>query len=62
MVKGITVYKRRPSMNRVVYAGMDVNKESYTVYCYDLIQIRLTIIRLLLQSWKQDGIRQLYSI
>lgn len=45
-------------MNRVVYAGMDVNKESYTVYCYDLIQIRLTIIRLLLQSWKQDGIRR----
>ena len=37
MVTGITAYKRRPHMNTIVYVGMDVHKESYTLccYCYD---------------------------
>lgn len=34
MVTGITAYKRRPHMNSIVYVGMDVHKESYTVCCY----------------------------
>lgn len=37
MVTGITTYNRRPHMNTIVYIGMDVHKESYTLccYCYD---------------------------
>ena len=37
MVTGITAYNRRPHMNTIVYVGMDVHKESYTLccYCYD---------------------------
>ena len=37
MVTGITAYKRRSHMNTIVYVGMDVHKESYTLccYCYD---------------------------
>lgn len=35
MVTGITAYKRRSLMNNsIVYVGMDVHKESYTVCCY----------------------------
>jgi len=36
MVTGITVYKRRPLMNSIVYIGMDVHKESFTVCCYTI--------------------------
>ena len=37
MVTGITAYNRRSHMNTIVYVGMDVHKESYTLccYCYD---------------------------
>lgn len=34
MVTGITAYNRRPHMNSIVYVGMDVHKESYTICCY----------------------------
>lgn len=34
MITGITAYKRRPHMNSIVYVGMDVHKESYTVCSY----------------------------
>lgn len=37
MVTGITAYKKEAAMNTIVYVGMDVHKESYTLccYCYD---------------------------
>ena len=37
MVTGITAYNKEATMNTIVYIGMDVHKESYTLccYCYD---------------------------
>jgi len=34
MVTGITAYKKEATMNSIVYIGMDVHKESFTVCCY----------------------------
>lgn len=33
-VTGITAYNRRSHMNSIVYVGMDVHKEQYTLCCY----------------------------
>lgn len=47
MVTGITTYNRRPLMNSIVYVGMDVHKESYTLCCYsyetDKVEYKQTI-------------------
>lgn len=47
MVTGITAYNRRPHMNTIVYIGMDVHKESYTLCCYsydtDKVEYKQTI-------------------
>ena len=47
MVTGITAYNRRSHMNSIVYVGMDVHKESYTLCCYsydtDKVEYQQTI-------------------
>lgn len=47
MVTGITAYNRRPPMNSIVYIGLDVHKESYTLCCYsydtDKIEYKQTV-------------------
>jgi len=48
MVTGITVYNGRPHMNTIVYVGMDVHKESYTLCCYsydtDKVEYKQTVL------------------
>jgi len=34
MVTGITAYKKEATMSSIVYVGLDVHKESFTVCCY----------------------------
>jgi transposase len=60
MVTGITAYKKEASMNTIVYIGMDVHKESYTLCCYcydtDKVEYKQTIpsdYRLILKYMEQ---------
>lgn len=66
MVTGITAYNRRSHMNTIVYIGMDVHKESYTLCCYcydtDKIEYKQTIpsdYRLVLKY--MESVRNRYS-
>ena len=47
MVTGITAYNKEATMNSIVYVGMDVHKESYTLCCYsydaDKVEYKQTI-------------------
>ena len=60
MVTGITAYNRRSHMNSIVYVGMDVHKEQYTVCCYtyekDKVEYKQTLpsdYRLILKYLEQ---------
>lgn len=60
MVTGITAYKKEATMNTIVYVGMDVHKESYTLCCYcydtDKVEYKQTIpsdYRLVLKYMEQ---------
>lgn len=66
MVTGITAYKKEATMNTIVYVGMDVHKESYTLCCYcydtDKVEYKQTIpsdYRLVLKYMEQ--IRKRYE-
>ena len=52
MVTGITAYKRRPHMNSIVYVGMDVHKESYTVCCYSFEKDQIEYTQKLSSDYK----------
>lgn len=67
MVTGITAYKRRPLMNNsIVYVGMDVHKESYTVCCYTFDKDKAEYLQKMRADYKNilkyiEGIRKRYS-
>lgn len=65
MVTGITAYKRRPHMNSIVYVGMDVHKESYTVCCYSFDKDQVEYKQKLTSDYKMilkylEQVRKLY--